>query len=272
YVCVRRSAIHRNGPTRGLLPHHPSAVVRGCLDGDLFPGEDRLQCLLSGATALLLKLAAVAEDAVAVDNHRRRGPLDPEEVCRVPARIEDDGECQPVLLGEGGHILGRLTGVGVQGDHGGLALIILAQFGEQVLHISAAVASRAPERKNNNALLGPAFVLLQLAEFNALAVEDSYRKVRHFVADLDLRCDLLVVTLAVLVILVLTPLVAALLVVVVLGVLSSLVTVLVVVVVQARFFPFVAVRLGFGRFGVLVGFLRLLVAGSGFGGCGRLLL
>src|SRR5262249_4139589 len=153
---------------------------------------------------------AVAEHPIAVDHHGGRGPLDPEQVGRVAAGIKDDGECQPVLLEEGSNPLGGLVGVGVESDDRGLALIILVQLGEQVLHISATVASRAPERKHNDPLLGPPFVLPQLAELNALAVEGSYRKVRHFVADLDtaLRRGLVGVMLTVLVMLMPTPLVA----------------------------------------------------------------
>src|SRR5206468_5818128 len=172
------------------------------------------------------------------------------------ARIEDDGQCQPLLLKEGTHTLGCLIGVGGQGDHGGLALMILGQLGKDVLHVPAAVARRAPERQDNDAVLGPRRVLLQFAEFDVLAVEGPNGKIRHVVADLDEALGWgFVLMLAAVVMLVLHVLVAVYF-----------------VVVPRVFLPLVAGRPGFGMLGVLAAFLHLLVRGVGCRDRGRLLL
>src|SRR5262249_47679755 len=141
------SIFNRLRPTRGLLSYDQSAVVQGGLDGDLSPCQNRLQCLFGRAASRRPELSAIAQHAAGVDYHGRGGTLDAEEVCRSPARIEDDWQRQPLFLEEGSHTLGCLVRVCGEGDHGDLILIVLEQLGKVFLHMAAAVARRAPERK-----------------------------------------------------------------------------------------------------------------------------
>src|SRR5262249_44733404 len=117
-------------PTRGLLSDDPSAVVQGRLHGDLLAGQHRLQRLPRVGLLALAEPAAVAEYALAVDDHRRGGYLGPEQVRRAAAGVEHAGHPQPFLLGEGSNPLGRLARIGVQGDHRRLARVVLRQFVE----------------------------------------------------------------------------------------------------------------------------------------------
>src|SRR5688572_22807382 len=119
------------------------------------------------------------------------------------------------------------------------------------------MAGHAPERKDHNPLLGPRCVLLQLAEFDARAVEGSQRKVRHLVADLDaaLRRGFRGVMVAVLALLML-----------VLGVRA-----LFVMGVRAVFFPWLSGR-SLNLLAAFVTFARLDVASVGSCGRGSFLL
>lgn len=234
--------------------------MRGRFHGDFLSGQDSLQSRLRRAAVLLQELTAVAEHPLAVDHHGGRGPIDAEQVGRAAARVKDNRKRQPVLLEEGRDAFGCLVEVGAERKDCGLALIVLVQLGEQMLHISATMASRAPERQNDGAAGGALCVLLQLAELNALAVEGSYREIRHFIADLDAGFRRGFVTmLAVPVMLMPVMLVPVMLLLIRLG------AVILVVLVLAVYFPLVSVRLGFGMGGTLVTLRRLLVAGFGSG-------
>src|SRR5262249_21647872 len=115
-------------------------------------------------------------------------------------------------------------------------------------------------------ILGSLLILLQLAEFDSLAVESSQQEVGHFVADLEaaLRCGLFAVT-RVLVVLALTRLIVG-----VRSVALALVTAALMVVVFSVFFLVMACRHRFGVAGMLLGVLRFLLMRVGF--CGRSML
>ena len=147
--------------------------MRSRFQGDFLSGQDSLQCRLSRAAVLRPELAAVAKHPMAVDDHRCRGPVHAKQVGRVTARIKDNRETEPVLFEAGINIFASLIEIGAECKDCGLALVILVQLGEQVLHISAAMASRAPERQYDDTTGGALHVLLQVAKWNALAVERS---------------------------------------------------------------------------------------------------
>src|SRR5262249_1386145 len=113
-------------PSRELLAHDPSAVVRSCLHGDLLAGQHGFQGVFGiGMSITLMESATVPERAVPADPYRSRGHFLPEDICCTPVSVEKDRYRQAFLFCESADVFGCFACIGIESKNKSLAFVVL---------------------------------------------------------------------------------------------------------------------------------------------------